>query len=150
MKGNCNYCAQEEKLDEYGYCIKYNCIERSGENLYAKHTIHYDNLGSYFKVFSFWIDNECVSWDETVNYCKIIGFDLVDVIYDGIYDKEKILDVWKEYEQEHEGYVIRIADSFTYGDFKRSVAKYVKPEFRQAVNDSHGHWISKKVIKNNL
>lgn len=28
---NCKYCAQDERLDQFGYCQKYNCFERSGE-----------------------------------------------------------------------------------------------------------------------
>lgn len=34
-----------------------------GENLYAEHSIHYDDLSSYFQVFSVWNDkNVCLSW----------------------------------------------------------------------------------------
>lgn len=29
----CKYCAQSEVLDQFGYCKKYNCFERSGEKL---------------------------------------------------------------------------------------------------------------------
>jgi hypothetical protein len=28
---SCKYCAQDERLDGFGYCQKYNCFERSGE-----------------------------------------------------------------------------------------------------------------------
>lgn len=35
-------------------------------------------------------------------------------------------------------------------DFRKSVAKFVRPEFRQAINNSHGHWISKKIEPNGL
>ncbi|MFW6226283.1 MAG: RNA ligase family protein [bacterium] len=34
-----------------------------GENLYAVHSLKYDNLKSYFMMFSIWIDNKCLSWD---------------------------------------------------------------------------------------
>lgn len=121
-----------------------------GENLYAKHSIRYENLPSYFMVFSVWIDNICLSWDETIEYSKILGLDTVHVIYDGIYNKEKIESAFKKYETENEGYVVRLADEFKYMDFRRSVGKFVRPEFRQMVNDSHGHWISKKIEKNKL
>lgn len=121
-----------------------------GENLYAVHSIKYENLKSYFMMFSMWIENRCLSWDETVEYAKILGLETVDVIYDGIYDKDKIIAAFEPYEQNNEGYVIRIADEFTYMDFRKSVAKFVRPEFRQAINNSHGHWISKKVEVNGL
>jgi hypothetical protein len=44
----------------------------------------------------------------------------------------------------------RCLDKFTYGVFKRSIAKFVRPEFRQQLNNSHGHWISKKIETNIL
>lgn len=122
-----------------------------GENCYAVHSIKYDNLPTYFFMFSMWIENECLSWDETIEYAGVLGLNTVPVIYDGIYDKDLILETFKQYDNDQvEGYVIRISDSFKYSDFRNSVAKYVKPSFKQKVNDSHGHWISKKVEKNIL
>lgn len=121
-----------------------------GENLFAVHSVRYEKLKSYFMMFSIWIDNRCLSWDETIEYSKILGLETVPVIYDGIYDKEKIITTFKVYENDNEGYVIRIADEFNYGDFRKSVAKFVRPEFRQIVNNSHGHWISKKVEANGV
>lgn len=121
-----------------------------GENLFAVHSVRYDNLKSYFMMFSMWSDNKCLSWDETVEYAEIIGLDIVPVIYDGIYNKDKIIKTFIPREKNNEGYVIRIADEFNYIDFRRSVAKFVRPEFRQVVNNSHGHWISKKVEVNGL
>ncbi|HEV8514812.1 MAG TPA: RNA ligase family protein, partial [Cyclobacteriaceae bacterium] len=61
-----------------------------GENLYAKHSLHYTNLSSYFMTFSVWIETLCLSWDETVEYSKILGLDTVPVIYRGLYDAKKI------------------------------------------------------------
>lgn len=29
----CKYCAQEEKLDSFGYCIQYGCFQRSGQDV---------------------------------------------------------------------------------------------------------------------
>lgn len=35
-----------------------------GENLYAKHSLHYSELESYFYVFAIWDENNrCLSWD---------------------------------------------------------------------------------------
>lgn len=121
-----------------------------GENLYAVHSVKYDNLKSYFMMFSMWIDNVCLSWDETMEYAGILGFETVPVIYDGVYDEKAIKEAFKPYEKTNEGYVVRLADEFTYGNFRKSIAKYVRPEFRQALNNSHGHWISKKIEKNGL
>lgn len=121
-----------------------------GENLYAVHSIKYTDLPSYFMTFSIWVENKCLSWDETVELSNIIGLDVVPVIFDGIYNKEAILKAFKEFEQTNEGYVIRLADEFNYNDFRRCVGKFVRPEFRQILNNSHGHWISKKVETNDI
>jgi len=123
-----------------------------GEDLFALHSLKYTNLKSYFYLFSMWINMTCLSWEETEEYAKIIGCETVPVIYKGIYNKEKIISSFNDYDKKipSEGYVIRLADEFNYNDFRKSVGKYVKPEFRQVVNNSHGHWISKKIEKNEL
>lgn len=120
-----------------------------GENLYAVHTVKYDNLESYFQVFSIWINNKCLSWKETKEYCEIIGLKHIPVIYEGVYNSELIKQLFESYNNQ-EGYVVRLADEFTYGDFRKSIGKYVRPEFRQQLNQSHGHWISKKIEINNV
>lgn len=121
-----------------------------GENLYAKHSIKYDDLESYFMYFSLWIDNRCLSWRETIEYGEILGLIHVPVLYSGIYDLKEIEKIFSKFMNDHEGYVVRLADEFKYSEFKYSVAKYVQPSFSQVVNDSHGHWISKKVEPNSL
>ena len=121
-----------------------------GENLYAVHSLRYENLPSYFMVFSIWFDNKCINWDDTVEYSKILGLETVPVFYDGIYNKDAIIEAFKPYEKTNEGYVIRLFDEFDYSNFKRSIAKFVRPEFRQTINNSHGHWISKKIETNKL
>jgi hypothetical protein len=123
-----------------------------GENLYAKHSIHYTDLPSYFMVFSWWENNVCLSWEETEFNCEVLGLETVPVMYKGIYSPRIIQEM---YEQEWkgkncEGYVIRLAKEFTYGGFRKSIMKYVDPIFRQQVNESHGHWISKKITPNEV
>ena len=106
-----------------------------GENLYAVHSVKYKNLKSYFMMFSMWVDNKCLSWDETKEYAQIIGLETVPVIYDGIYNKEKIIEAFASFETSNEGYVVRIADEFNYIDFRRAVAKFVRPEFREILHN---------------
>ena len=123
-----------------------------GENLYAKHSIEYDELKSYFYLFSVWNEMTCLSWDETLEYATLLNLEVVPQMYRGIYDKEKI---FKEYNTnwkgpKTEGFVLRLADSFLYKDFRKSVAKFVEPSFRQVVNSAHGHWISQKITPNKL
>jgi hypothetical protein len=52
-----------------------------GENMYAKHSIHYRHLKSYFLLFSIWDkDNICLSWDETFKWAQLNNIELVNVI----------------------------------------------------------------------
>lgn len=122
-----------------------------GENLYAKHSIEYDNLLSYFYGFSIWTDNMCLSWKETEEYFTILNINPVEIIYKGIYNKNKIISIYEKYKNKNcEGYVIRNANEFSYADFRYNVGKFVEQGFKQVVNNSHGHWISKKIETNKL
>lgn len=121
-----------------------------GENLYAVHTMKYEDLPSYFMIFSMWYRFTCLSWTETCEFAQLLGLPTVPVIYQGQYDKEKIITAFEPYRKTHEGYVIRLANEFSYVDFRKSIAKFVNPEFKQALNQSHGHWISKKMETNSL
>ena len=103
-----------------------------GENLYAKHSIHYNELESYFLAFSTWEDRWCSHWDETKGYCDLLGIKMVREIYRGTFNNEVTMKIVLQrlYEADDgddikEGYVIRLVDSFHYDDFKQSVAKFV-------------------------
>jgi hypothetical protein len=117
-----------------------------GENLYAKHSIHYTKLKSYFEVFSIWNEkNECLSWDETEEWCKLLGLTIVPVLWKGIFNEDFLrnYDINTEIQ---EGYVIRIINSFKYEDFNTSVAKWVRKNHVQTNN----HWMYEKIIPNIL
>jgi len=120
-----------------------------GENLYAEHTIPYNNLASYFQVISIWDREWCMSWDETVEWCKLFDLETVPVFYRGIFDPYAIKKAFpEEYNGDPtEGYVIRKADGFEYDRFDLSVAKFVSNKF---VISSNEHWMQKKVVPNKL
>jgi len=63
-----------------------------GENCYALHSIYYIELHSYFFVFGVYDENnECLSWEDTLDFCGEICLTThVPVLYDGIWDEEKI------------------------------------------------------------
>jgi hypothetical protein len=122
-----------------------------GENMYAEHSISYNNLNSYFYGFSIWNErNECLSWDETLEWFNLLHSDLihVPVLYDGIFDEEKIKSLWKNSMYNTcEGYVVRIADSFPMSKFRFNVGKYVRKNHIKTVK----HWMyGKPVITNKL
>lgn len=129
-----------------------------GENLYAIHSIAYDDLEDYFLVFSIWDDNnDCLTWENTVMYAKRLGLKTVQTIrpflnvdYDSndnftIENVEK-LKVDTNVLIGKEGFVIRNADSFNYKDFESNLAKWVRPNHIQ----TDQHWMKKKVEKNKL
>ncbi len=118
-----------------------------GENLYAKHSIGYENLESAFMVFSIWTEkNICLSWEETKDYCDILGLSMVPVLYDDIWDEKKIRSLWTEKDYDvMEGYVVRVADSYSYFDFRRSLAKFVRKDH---VDENNHHWMFTATEKN--
>ena len=122
-----------------------------GENIYAKHTIFYNNLISYFLVFGIWNnENYCLSWDDTLEYISLLGLHSVPIIYRGKFDKDIIHNTFLEYcsslDRNSEGYVVRIVDRFSYDKFNKVVGKYVR---KGHVNDDT-HWKYKKIIPNQL
>lgn len=118
-----------------------------GENLYAKHAIYYENLDSYFYGFSIWDENNiCLSYDETIEWFKLIGITHVPVLYRGIFNEEKIKKIQLDTEKQ-EGYVIRKASAFSYDDFNSSVAKWVRPKH---VQPNTKFWFLQEITPNKL
>ena len=120
-----------------------------GENLFAKHSIHYKSLASYFYVFSIWENkNFCLSWDETVEWCKMLDLQIVPTLYRGIWNEQIIKNLYTPTMngEECEGFVVRLTDTFPYGNFRKSVAKFV----RESHVRTNQHWIKTAIIKNEL
>lgn len=121
-----------------------------GENMYAKHSIFYDALPSYFLLFSIWNDkNECLSWRETEEWSKLFNLSMVPVLYVGPWDEEKVKNCWtgvSKFGSEQEGYVVRNAESFHYDDFSKNVAKFVRKGHVQ----TDSFWMTQPIIPNKL
>lgn len=120
-----------------------------GENLYARHSIHYDDLPHHFMGFSVWTDrNVCLPWEDTLEYFDLLGITPVPVLYRGAYDEKLIQGLWSESQRDTlEGYVIRRAGSFSYGDFSRSMAKFVRSSHVQATKHN---WQMQAIVPNNF
>jgi hypothetical protein len=117
-----------------------------GENMYARHSIHYDNLKSYFYLFAIWNErNICLSWEETQEWSELLGLELPPLLYQGSWDEEKIRGIKLDLATQ-EGYVIRTAKSFVYGDFQKHVAKWVRKGHIQ----TDQHWMHTEVVPNGL
>jgi len=117
-----------------------------GENLFAKHSLGYNNLKDFFLLFSIWNENNiCLSWDETVEWASLLNLHIVPTIYRGVWDEKNTRNL-KIDSNVQEGYVVRLADSFSYGDFRKSVAKWVRPSHVT----THGGWMRSELIPNKL
>lgn len=124
-----------------------------GENLYAKHSIHYRHLTSYFQVFSIWDGLRCLDWDTTCAYAGMLDLTTVPVLYRGTWDQKVIKGLCGPGAGTHggdemEGYVVRLASDFQYGGFRRSVAKYVRAG--HVTETRHGHWMRSMVVPNGV
>ncbi len=119
-----------------------------GEYLYAKHSIYYDNLESYFLVFGIYDENNmCLSWDDTKKMCNELGLITVPVLYEGKYEEDVVKMLALDAENDgQEGIVVRNAGSFPYEEFNKNVGKYV----REGHVQTDKHWTSMQIVPNKL
>lgn len=119
-----------------------------GENLYAKHSIHYQNLQSYFLVHSIWEGNKCLDWGSTIWKCGEWGFIHVPVLWAGEWNEVRMRHLFRSrvYENECEGFVVRLWTSFFLGEYSKSIAKYVRKGHIQIDE----HWMKPPIVPNLL
>lgn len=121
-----------------------------GENLFAQHSIAYTSLPSFFLGFSVWNErNVCLSWDDTLEWFQMLGVTPVDVLFDGVFDERAIRALFNASRDwsSREGYVVRTADSFSYGDYRSHVAKFVRKGHVQTTK----HWMhGQPIVRNSL
>jgi predicted kinase len=116
-----------------------------GENVFARHSLAYDQLESWFYLFSVWHNDFCLDWDSTVAFGKSIGAPTPRLLYRGIYD-EKLLRKLSPLTSISEGYVVRPSGAFRFADFANKVAKWVRPNHVT----THEHWRLAPVVENRL
>lgn len=118
-----------------------------GENLYAKHSITYNNLQSYFYVFSVWAGLNCLSWNDTMEWAELLNLPFVRPMYRGPWNEDVVMELALGLNKDtQEGLVVRVDDEFHYKDFRYKVAKYVRENHVQ----THGHWMRQMVTPNKL
>lgn len=119
-----------------------------GENLYAKHSLFYEDLETYFMAFSIWNEkNECLSWEDTVDICDMLGLKTVPVIGEMEFDEISLKTLANTFDTNvMEGYVIRNIDSFHFDDFSDNVGKWVRAKHVTTSN----HWMFDAIIPNKL
>lgn len=118
-----------------------------GENLYARHSVAYDALPSYFLGFAWIVGDEVQSWDLTLARFEELGIQPVPTLYRGPYraglfdDLAQALDLTRQ-----EGFVARIADLFVETDMPRRLGKYVRAGHVR----SETHWMKAELVPNRL
>lgn len=120
----------------FAYLIPSN-IQIVGENMYAKHSIFYDKLTSYFYVFAI-IDLESekiMSWETTTYYCDMFNLQTVPFFEGNV----------SHFGPTSEGYVIRKASSFPVKEIDKNMAKYVRKDHVQTDKHWKTSWIPNKL-----
>lgn len=122
-----------------------------GENLYARHSIAYDGLPSYFLVFGIYDEsNRLLDWERTVTLSRTLGLRCVPLLYRGPYDLERIQDCYTGRSRfghsMQEGYVLRPAGSILWEDHETSLLKFV----REGHVQTDGKWMHRRVVPNGL
>lgn len=118
-----------------------------GENCFAEHSIHYDNLPSYFLVFNIWEKGRRLAWDETLAYCDMLGLTTVPILYRGIWDPKKIEELCSTLDPKtQEGLVIQVTRSISAPEWKKTSAKFVRKGHVQ----TDQFWRSKPIVPNGL
>ncbi|MFD7278751.1 RNA ligase family protein [Streptomyces sp. NPDC059862] len=117
-----------------------------GENMYARHSIAYDDLESWFYGFSVWDGNgRCLDWDRTVHFLRGLGIPVPRVLWRGVFDERALralrLDLGRQ-----EGYVVRAVDGFGAEEFAERVAKWVRAGHVR----TDTHWMHAAVVENGL
>ncbi len=119
-----------------------------GENLFAKHSIFYEELPTYFMLFSVWNEeNKCLSWSETEDIAGMLGLQTVPVMAKMEYNEDYLKKLANTMDlNQKEGFVVRDADGFAYEDFAQHVAKWVRAKHVQ----TDKHWMTQMIIPNKL
>ncbi|MFF6807934.1 RNA ligase family protein [Streptomyces sp. NPDC012616] len=117
-----------------------------GENMYARHSIPYDELDGYFYGFSVWDEHDrCLGWDETVRFLRALGVPTPPVLWRGVFDERALRRLRVETDRQ-EGYVVRTVEGFARDDFAGRIAKWVRPG--HVTTDTH--WMHAAVVENGL
>ncbi|NUT49455.1 MAG: RNA ligase family protein, partial [Saccharothrix sp.] len=116
-----------------------------GENVYARHSIVYDELESWFYGFSVWQGDRCLDWDRTVRFLRDVGVPAPPVLWRGVFDERRLRRLRVDTARQ-EGFVVRAVEGFERADFGRRVAKWVRE--RHVRTDAH--WMTAPVVANGL
>jgi hypothetical protein len=118
-----------------------------GENLYARHSVGYDALPSFFLGFAWILGSEVQPWDRTLARFAALGILPVPQLYRGPYRPGLFEDIAGKLDfARQEGFVVRVAAGFDESRMPRLLGKYVRKDHVQGDR----HWMQAKVVPNRL
>ncbi len=120
-------------------------LEIFGENLYAIHSIRYENMEHHFYVFGVRVLDKWLAWEEVQFYATLLDFPtvpelkIVEPLTQNVFEKIALAivkqpstfdsyDVHTQVPCRMEGIVSRNTDSFAVNDFKKNIFKYVRKD----------------------
>ena len=121
-----------------------------GKNMFASHTIKYNNLEDLFILHSAWNGTTCLSWKDTLDISYALNIQTAPVLFKGVYDELTIrkLDSLEKYRDDLvEGYVVRNSDVYSYKDSLNNIAKFVSNRFNITSGDD---WMHCSITKNKV
>ena len=118
-----------------------------GEYLYARHSVSYDNLPSYFLGFAWILKVQFQGWDATLERFQSLGIAPVRTLARGKYSENLLSTVVDDLNLEtQEGFVVRTTAPFSENDMPTHIAKYVRKDHVQPDT----HWMHSEIVKNTL
>lgn len=117
-----------------------------GENLFAKHSIQYSELESYFYGFAIFNSNNfCLSFAETKAKFEELSIVMPKLLYEGKFSDRIVKEIAHSVDfSENEGFVIRTLREFHYDDYSSNVLKFVRENHVQTTK----HWRHEQIIQN--
>ncbi|WP_245231010.1 RNA ligase family protein [Parasedimentitalea huanghaiensis] len=95
-----------------------------GEYLYARHSIQYHSLPSYFLGFAWMLGDEIQTWDDTQARFNELGICSVPLLYRGPFSKSLIAELVSQMDfAAQEGFVIRTTETFPEAQMDMNLGK---------------------------
>jgi hypothetical protein len=118
------------------------------ENMYAQHSIRYDDLPSYLYGLSVWDEkNTSLNYDNTLEWFELLGIVPAPEIWRGVFSMEIAEKIASQLDLDRqEGFVVRRVDEIPYAKFRKMCGKFVRPNHVQ----TDDHWMTAAVVSNGL
>jgi len=148
---NVHFFPKQHLMNEtYEYC---------GENLFAIHSIEYENLKDYFYLFNIYDKktNEWLSFDEVILEANKLNFETVPILFKGKIESISWLNKFLDDEikkssfvgGKREGFVVRINKRIKDNEFQKKIGKYVRKGHVQTDTHWSKNWKQALLNKEN-